>query len=135
MSTANQIDWQQLLQNLPGGLDGALSSVVSAFDRGGDRDEDTSKLAAALVRTQQLLSNLHRAVEMLWEANGHISSAMGACYCWGSDQTCQRCGGHGTPGWMAPAPAPVPVRARRRAAHATRGSKTDAARKRDERSE
>jgi hypothetical protein len=128
--SANQVDWQQILQNLPGGLDGALSSVVNAFDRGGDRDDDASKLAGALLRTQRLVTKLHRIVETLWDANGHISSAMGACVCWGTDRSCPRCGGYGTPGWLTPTPVPSPPieRARRRAARATKSSNTGAAR-------
>jgi hypothetical protein len=107
MSDGKQNDWRQVLEQLPGGLEGplgnVLSSVLSALDGGGEREDDTAKLAAALLRTQRLVSRLHHLVATLWEANSHVSAALGACVCWGTDGRCRRCGGQGRPGWLSAA--------------------------------
>lgn len=44
-----------------------------------------------------------RAFRVLSQRDAELSSALGACRCWG-DPRCPRCGGEGGPGWRDPDP-------------------------------
>ncbi|PAU61532.1 hypothetical protein [Pseudomonas indica] len=50
-------------------------------------------------RIRHLTEELHAAQSI----GDTLAAALGACYlCWGEDDDCELCGGHGQPGWCEP---------------------------------
>jgi len=94
-----------------------VRQVLERHDRDGDDedgedeedDEDRAPReseARAKARERALLRRLRETrdeVMALRERNDALAAALGACYlCWGEDVRCPVCGGHGSPGTMAP---------------------------------
>jgi hypothetical protein len=58
---------------------------------------------------QELVEQLHEEnkalleqVNALSERNAVLAAAVGACTCWGEDETCEECSGEGRPGTFLP---------------------------------
>ncbi|HET7462468.1 MAG TPA: hypothetical protein VFJ82_14540 [Longimicrobium sp.] len=86
-----------------------VRQVLERHDRvDDDEDEpaapgpDPQALARQRAARRQL-REMRDELMALRERNDALASALGACYlCWGEDRRCAVCGGHGTPGTMAP---------------------------------
>ena len=76
----------------------------------GNQDKLKGQLKRLSQQNQQLNQRLSRAgrerremleyLDYLLDLNQGFSAAVGACECWGEDESCETCHGDGTPGWQ-----------------------------------
>ncbi|MEM7159322.1 MAG: hypothetical protein AAF799_41170 [Myxococcota bacterium] len=71
----------------------------------GSRDTATSEDTPSVESMRRRIARLESVNEMLRDTNDALAAALGACeVCWGTDDDCEACEGHGTPGSSLPDP-------------------------------
>ena len=92
--------WQQL--GLP--ENDALMKLTADFltSQFGSQSDDSQQQRKKEVRLRQRFMQLQRENSLLEEQNDLCAAALGACSCWGTDDSCKRCAGQGIPGYFIP---------------------------------